>query len=162
MPLAADNPNGGGGGFTVWIMVAVIFLAFYFVLIRPQQKRRKQVESMQSTMGPGDEVITIGGLYGTVRSLDGDSVLLEIAPEIVVRYAKQAISRVVTSAADAEAAAEAELADVELAETDAVEDASEESDDRTPVTGKPTTTEAPVALDKSSATSNKVDPAGSA
>lgn len=53
---------------------------------------------MQSAMGAGDEVITVGGLYGTVQAVEDDSVLLEIAPGVVTRYARAAISKVVTSA----------------------------------------------------------------
>ena len=53
---------------------------------------------MQSSMGVGDEVVTVGGLYGTIQSVDDDTVMLEIAPDVVARYARAAISRVVESA----------------------------------------------------------------
>jgi preprotein translocase subunit YajC len=99
-----------GGGFAVWIMLALVFGGMYFLMIRPQQRRRREAEAMQSRIGPGDEVVTIGGLYGIVRSVDDETVLLEIAPEIVTRYARPAISRVVTpaQALDTEAADDTE------------------------------------------------------
>lgn len=79
-------------------MMALIFGAMYFLMIRPQQRRRRQVETMQAGLGVGDEVVTIGGLYGTVTDLDDETVSLEIAPGVVTRYARGAISRIVTSA----------------------------------------------------------------
>jgi preprotein translocase subunit YajC len=80
-------------------MMAFVFAVVYFLMIRPQQRRRRQVMEMQSNMGPGDEVVTVGGLYGTIESLDDETVMLEIAPDVVARYARLAISRVVSPAA---------------------------------------------------------------
>ncbi len=97
MVLAA-NGAGGGGDFTIWILLALLFGAMYFFMIRPQQRRRREVEAMQSRMGPGDEVVTVGGLYGTIQTVDDETVQLEVAPGVVARYARAAISRVVTSA----------------------------------------------------------------
>jgi preprotein translocase subunit YajC len=96
--LIAAQPSSGGGGLTIWIMMGLLFLVMYFLMIRPQQRRRREAEAMQSAMGPGDEVVTVGGLYGTIQSLDDETVLLEIAPDVVARYARPAISRVITPA----------------------------------------------------------------
>ena len=87
-------------------MIVLLFGVMYFMMIRPQQKRRRQAEQMQSSIGPGDEVVTIGGLYGTVTSVDDDTVMLEVAPGVHTRYARPAIARVVTSAANAEPVAD--------------------------------------------------------
>ena len=57
-------------------------------------RQRKEAESMQKSLGAGDKVITIGGLYGTVVSTDDESVTLEIAPGVTARYARQAVGRV--------------------------------------------------------------------
>ena len=94
----AAPSSSGGGGLTIWIMMGMLFLVMYFLMIRPQQRRRREAEAMQSRMGPGDEVVTVGGLYGTIQSLDDETVLLEIAPDVVARYARPAISKVVASA----------------------------------------------------------------
>ncbi|TCB95286.1 preprotein translocase subunit YajC [Micromonospora zingiberis] len=90
--------GGGAGGFTPILMIALLFGVMYFMMIRPQQKRRREAESMQSGLSVGDEVVTIGGLYGTVSGVEDDSVLLEVAPGVQTRYARPAIARVVTKA----------------------------------------------------------------
>ncbi|MER6595298.1 preprotein translocase subunit YajC [Micromonospora purpureochromogenes] len=90
--------GGGVGGLTPILMIALLFGVMYFMMIRPQQKRRREAEAMQSALAPGDEVVTIGGLYGTVTGVDDDTVLLEVAPGVQTRYARPAIARVVNQA----------------------------------------------------------------
>lgn len=107
MILAAE-PAGGGSNWSLLLMMALIFGAMYFLMIRPQQRRRRQVESMQSALGVGDEVQTIGGLYGRVTEIEDDTVLLEVAPGVENRYTRGAISRIVTKASAEEAVATAE------------------------------------------------------
>ncbi|MEV0810008.1 preprotein translocase subunit YajC [Micromonospora sp. NPDC050200] len=94
--------GGGVGGLTPILMIALLFGVMYFMMIRPQQKRRREAEFMQSALAPGDEVVTIGGLYGTVTGVDDDTVLLEVAPGVQTRYARPAIARVVNQAERAE------------------------------------------------------------
>jgi preprotein translocase subunit YajC len=95
--LAANSQ--GGSNFSFIIMLVLLFGAMYFLMIRPQQRRRRAMQEMQSVIGPGDEVVTIGGLYGTVTDIDDETVTLEVAPGVTNRYARGAISRVVTSVA---------------------------------------------------------------
>jgi preprotein translocase subunit YajC len=80
------------------LMIVLLFGVMYFMMIRPQQKRRREAEQMQASLGPGDEVVTIGGLYGTVTGVDDETVMLEIAPGVQTRYARPAIARVVNRA----------------------------------------------------------------
>lgn len=94
----AAASGGGAGGLTPILMIALLFVVMYFMMIRPQQKRRREAEQMQSALGPGDEVVTIGGLHGTVTGVEDDIVLLEVAPGVQTRYARQAIARVLTQA----------------------------------------------------------------
>jgi preprotein translocase subunit YajC len=95
--------NGqGGGGYTLFIMLALLFGAMYFLMIRPQQKRRRQIMEMQSAIGVGDEIVTVGGLYGVVRELADDTVLLEVAPGVTNRYARAAIGQVIKPTAQPE------------------------------------------------------------
>ncbi|WBB81411.1 preprotein translocase subunit YajC [Micromonospora sp. WMMD882] len=96
MLYAAPEGGGGAGGLTPILMIALLFGVMYFMMIRPQQKRRKEAQAMQSSLAPGDEVVTIGGLYGTVTDVDDDTVHLEVAPGVRTRYARPAIARVVT------------------------------------------------------------------
>ncbi|WP_106324739.1 preprotein translocase subunit YajC [Actinoplanes italicus] len=76
-------------------MIALFFAVFYFFMIRPQQKRRREAQDMQNTLGPGDQIVTIGGLHGTVTGVADGEVLLEISPGVEVRFARPAIARVV-------------------------------------------------------------------
>ena len=66
----------------------------YFLMTRPQQKRRREAQAMQSQLGPGDQIVTIGGLHATVVSIDDDIVTVEISPGVNVRFARPAIARV--------------------------------------------------------------------
>ncbi|TDB95976.1 preprotein translocase subunit YajC [Micromonospora fluostatini] len=102
--LIAAEGGGGAGSFTPLLMIALLFAVMYFMMIRPQQKRRREAEQMQSGLGPGDEVVTIGGLYGTVTGVDDETVLLEVAPGVQTRYARPAIARVVKRAEQEEEA----------------------------------------------------------
>ncbi|MET7418341.1 preprotein translocase subunit YajC [Dactylosporangium sp. NPDC005555] len=92
--LFAEAQGSGGGGLSSLLLIVGVFVLIYFMMIRPQQKRRREVQNMQSTMDIGDEIITVGGLYGTIRGIDDESVLLEIAPGVTARYAKAAIGKV--------------------------------------------------------------------
>lgn len=87
--------SSGAGSLTPLLMIILLFGVMYFMMIRPQQKRRREAEQMQARLGVGDEVITIGGLYGTVTGVDDETVVIEVAPGVQTRYARQAIARVV-------------------------------------------------------------------
>jgi preprotein translocase subunit YajC len=69
---------------------------FYFLIWRPQQRRVATVRALQTALDVGDEVITTGGIYGTVRSMDDEVVELEIAPGLVIRVARGAIGARIT------------------------------------------------------------------
>ncbi|HEU4426410.1 MAG TPA: preprotein translocase subunit YajC [Pilimelia sp.] len=84
----------GGGSLLPLLMIVLLFGLMYFMMIRPQQRRRRQAQEMQSVLGPGDEVVTVGGLYGTVTAIDDETVTLEVSPGVHTRYARQAIAQV--------------------------------------------------------------------
>lgn len=93
-------------------MYIVIFLGLiYLVGIRPQQKRRKELESLMSRLSPGDEVVTVSGIYGTVTEIeDGETLLLEVAEDTDIRVAKGSIARIVSDRAGAASPADASAA----------------------------------------------------
>lgn len=77
------------------LMLAMLFAIFYFILIRPQQKRIKTHKDMLGALAKGNRVITSGGLIGTIIKFEGDNVVLvEVAQGVKVRIAKTAISEV--------------------------------------------------------------------
>lgn len=97
MSLAA---SGGGSGYTTILLFILIPVALYFLMIRPQQRRAKQAQSMQNSLAPGAEVMTSSGIYGTVAEVDNDegTVSLEVSPDIYITFARGAIGRVIAPA----------------------------------------------------------------
>ncbi len=88
----------GGGSFTPLLLIVLLFGVMYFMMIRPQQKRRREAQAMQAALGPGDQIVTIGGLHATVVAVEDDVVTVEIAPGVNARYARPAIARVINPA----------------------------------------------------------------
>jgi preprotein translocase subunit YajC len=95
--FAADAASGGAS-FTPLLLIVLLFGVMYFMMIRPQQKRRREAQSMQRSLGPGDEIVTIGGLHATVVAIEDDVVVVEIADGVNARFARPAIARIVTQA----------------------------------------------------------------
>ena len=85
----------GGVGSSL-IFLVFMFAIFYFLLIRPQKKRVDQHRRLIDSVGQGDEIVTIGGLFGVVKSIGDDELELEVAPGTVLRLTKSAIARRVT------------------------------------------------------------------
>jgi preprotein translocase subunit YajC len=98
--LAQCAPQGEGGQGSplsgLW-MIALIFVIFYFLLIRPQQKKQKQHQKMLEGITKGDKVVTSGGMYGTVVGVKDNVVVLKIAENVKVEFSKASISHVVSS-----------------------------------------------------------------
>lgn len=77
------------------LLLPLLLLAvFWFILIRPQQKQRREMAELQSNLAPGARVMTGSGLIGTIVSVDTDEVVLEVAPGVTNRYVRRAIVRV--------------------------------------------------------------------
>jgi preprotein translocase subunit YajC len=91
--VQAAAASGSGNGFTTILFLLLLFGVVYFLLIRPQQKRRREAMQMQNSLGVGDRVVTIGGLHATLLSIDDDVATVEIAPGVVVKFARAAIAR---------------------------------------------------------------------
>ena len=95
-----------GGGMTSLIMIVAMIAVFYFLMIRPENKRKKEAEQMRSAVKTGDEIVTIGGIIGTVVSVKDDKFVLETsADQVRIEMAKWAISTNETAAAAAKAEA---------------------------------------------------------
>jgi preprotein translocase subunit YajC len=93
-PQAAQGQPGGS--FMNLLPLVLIFVVFYFMLIRPQQKRAKEHKSMLDNIKKGDKVITSGGEYGVVEEVRTNTVVLKIAENVRVKYGKAFISTVRT------------------------------------------------------------------
>jgi preprotein translocase subunit YajC len=80
-----------GGGWQMWIMLALIFVVMWFFMIRPQRKQQKELQNFRDSLKKGDKVVTIGGIYGTVAEIKEDSVLIEVDNNVKIRVSKQAL-----------------------------------------------------------------------
>ncbi|MDO8722425.1 MAG: preprotein translocase subunit YajC [Syntrophales bacterium] len=94
----SGGKTGAGGDMSFIIMIAVMFAIFYFLLIRPQQKRQKEVKQMQENLSHGDMVITSGGIHGKVAGITDAVVTLEIADKVRIKVSRNFISAVLQKA----------------------------------------------------------------
>ena len=93
--------QGAAGGYSQLVFLLLIVVVFYVMLIRPQQRKAKQHQALVKSNGPGDRIVTIGGIHGTVESLDDETIRLEVAPGTVITMARAAIARSLVDADNA-------------------------------------------------------------
>jgi len=86
--------DGQGGGFGAFIPLILMFAIFYFLLIRPQQKKAKQHKAVLASLKKGDRVVSSGGLHGVITGLSDEAVTMEIAPKIRVKVSRGSIAGV--------------------------------------------------------------------
>ena len=89
---AGQAGGGAGAGIAGFLPIILIFIIFYFLLIRPQQKRAKDHKSMLDALQKGDAVVTAGGLYGKITGLTDTVATLEIAEKVRVKVSRSQIS----------------------------------------------------------------------
>ena len=89
--LQAAAPAAQGGAWSMWIMLALIFVEMWFFMIRPQRKQQKELQNFRDSLKKGDKVVTIGGIYGTVCEIKEGSVLIEVDNNVKIRVSKQAL-----------------------------------------------------------------------
>jgi preprotein translocase subunit YajC len=138
------------GGATIIIWILVFFGIFYFLAIRPQRRQKQQHAEMVSMLKKGDEVVTIGGMFGTISAIGDDWVELEVAKRTRVRYLKRAISSITSideyDEEDDDEYIDAADEDVEEVEDDtADEDGAAEADEETDEVVEEATSETPDA-----------------
>lgn len=91
--LTSGTTNGGLGGMSSILFLVIIFVVFYFFLIRPENKRKKQLNEMRSNISLGDEIVTIGGIMGKVVQVTEDTITFETGEDRVrLQVTKWAIS----------------------------------------------------------------------
>jgi preprotein translocase subunit YajC len=105
------------------VLIVGLIVIFYFMLIRPQQKRMRQQMELMNNLRNGDDVMTSSGIYGTITEIEEDTVLLEVSEDVEIRVAKSAIARTFTEREETE---EEEHAEEE--ESDEEADEAEEED----------------------------------
>ncbi len=98
--LAAQAAQGGGSMTSFLIMMVAIFAIMYFFMIRPQQKKQKEIQNFQNSLQEGTQVVTGGGIYGTVKKIDLASGIIEvkIADGVVIKVDKGYVFKDMASA----------------------------------------------------------------
>ncbi|MBN2427511.1 MAG: preprotein translocase subunit YajC [Deltaproteobacteria bacterium] len=91
MANTAAGQAGGRPGYETIVMLVVMFGIFYFLLIRPQQKRAKQHKQLLEALKIGDQVVTAGGLHGKVAALQDDVITLEVASGVRMKFNRSSI-----------------------------------------------------------------------
>ena len=86
--------GGQGAGLGAFIPIVLMFVVFYFLLIRPQQKKAKEHKEMLSAIKKGDRIVTSGGIHGEVTGISDDVVTIEIAPKVRVKVSRGFISTI--------------------------------------------------------------------
>lgn len=84
---------GGGGSMQFLIMMVLIFVVMYFFMIRPQQKRQKELVKFRQALEKGQKVITAGGIYGTIKEVKENYVLVDIDTNVTIRIDKAMIMK---------------------------------------------------------------------
>ena len=92
--MAPQGGDGGGGLVSTLIMFGAIFLIFYFMIIRPQQKRAKERDKLLSNLEKGDKVVTNGGIHGIIAGLEEKTATLQIEEKVKIKIERSAITTV--------------------------------------------------------------------
>ena len=93
---AQPTPRGGGSVFQMLIPFILVFVVFYFLLIRPQRLKQRKHQEMVEQLKPGNKVITSGGIYGTVMGVQKDRIELKIASNVKIDISKNAVAALLT------------------------------------------------------------------
>ena len=88
---AAEAAQPKGGGLSFILMLVLIFVVMWLFMIRPQQKKQKEMEKFRSELKKGDKVVTIGGIYGTVNEIADKTVDIEISKGVSIRVDKASL-----------------------------------------------------------------------
>ncbi|HNX22302.1 MAG TPA: preprotein translocase subunit YajC [Bacteroidales bacterium] len=88
----AANGAKGGSGYSMLIFLGLMILVFYFFMIRPQQKKQKQVQQFRENLKKGDKVVTIGGIHGKITDVQEGTFTIEIADNVKITIEKAAVA----------------------------------------------------------------------
>ena len=90
-PAAADGTAQQGSGWSFWVMMIPIFVVFYFFMIRPQQKKQKELQKQRDALTKGNKVITAGGIYGIIKEVQETTFLIEVAKDVTLKVDKGSV-----------------------------------------------------------------------
>ena len=94
LTLILQTPAGQqpvGGGWSMWVMLILIFVIMWFFMIRPQRKQQKELEKFRNALKKGDKVVTIGGIYGEVAEIKDRTVIIKVDGDTKLRVDKNSL-----------------------------------------------------------------------
>ena len=94
-----------GNSWSFWVMMILIFVVFYFFMIRPQTQKQKELQKQREAMKKGDKVVTAGGIYGEIKEVQETAFIITIAKDVTIKVSKDSVF---ADAADAQQAAKEE------------------------------------------------------
>lgn len=100
--LQAQAGQNAGNQWSFWIMMILIFVVFYFFMIRPQTKKQKELQEQRNAMKKGDKVVTAGGIYGEIKEVQENAFIITIAKEVTIKVAKESVYADVADAQQAQ------------------------------------------------------------
>ena len=77
--------------WSFWVMMILIFVVFYFFMIRPQTKRQKEIQKQRENMKKGDKVVTAGGIYGEIKEIQDTTFIITIAKDVTIKVNKESV-----------------------------------------------------------------------
>ena len=89
--VAAEAPQAGGNTWGTILMMVLIFVVFYFFMIRPQTKKQKELQEQRDRLSNGDKVVTAGGIHGTIKDIKESVVVIEIAKDVKINVDKSSV-----------------------------------------------------------------------
>ena len=93
-----QDPAAGGSGAMMWIFLIAMFVIMYFFMIRPQNKKQKEIANFRKSLQVNQKVITAGGIHGVIKEINDSDVILEIASNVKIRIDKNSIFASATDA----------------------------------------------------------------
>lgn len=90
--LLQEPAQQQGNSWGFWLMMILIFVVFYFFMIRPQTKRQKELQQKRDAIKKGDKVITAGGIYGEIKEVQDNAFLLTVAKDVVIKVDKSSVT----------------------------------------------------------------------
>lgn len=96
----AAQTSAAGNSWSFWVMMILIFVVFYFFMIRPQTKKQKELQKQREAMKKGDKVVTAGGIYGEIKEVQETTFIITIAKDVTIKVSKDSVY---ADAADAQA-----------------------------------------------------------
>ena len=86
-----ETSKQGGSSWSFWLMMILIFVVFYFFMIRPQTKKQKELQKQREAMKKGDRVLTAGGIYGEIKEIQDNAFIITIAKDITIKVDKASV-----------------------------------------------------------------------